>query len=209
MSIKQEQNSYRCDITRSTQLNSLYFLYSLYSLSSLSWHLKTLFKPSLFKSSCFKHLNIPWLMKHGLNPLYHWIKHVMINETWFKPSLLTKRFPLGTEWDLHDFLGPLPFFPCITWLPKTFSFRYRIRHSWLHWPFVFLPWLALLDKSWQSWHILTHLDTSSNILTHDIWKVCLNPIFTLFTLYALYPLSWHILTHPDTSWHILTHPDTS
>ena len=138
MSIKQEQNSYRCDITRSTQLNSLY---SLYSLSSLSWHilthdtwyLKTLFKPSLFKSSCFKHLNIPWLMKHGLNPLHHWIKHVMINETWFKPSLLTKRFPLGTEWDLHDFLGPLPSFPCITWLPKTFSFRYRMGHSWLPW----------------------------------------------------------------------------
>ena len=32
---KQEQNSYRCDITCSTQLNSLY------SLSSLSWHILT------------------------------------------------------------------------------------------------------------------------------------------------------------------------
>ena len=41
LKIEQEQNSYRCDITRSTQLNSLYSLYSLYSLSSLSWHILT------------------------------------------------------------------------------------------------------------------------------------------------------------------------
>ena len=118
---RQEQNSYRCDITCSTQLNSLY------SLSSLSWHilthdtwyLKTLFKPSLFKSSCFKHLNIPWLMKHGLNPLYHRIKRTMINET-FEPSLLPKRFHLGTGWDLHDLLGTyLPSLPLLG-LPKVF-----------------------------------------------------------------------------------------
>ena len=142
-----------------------------------TWYLKTLFKPSLFKSSCFKHLNIPWLMKHGLNPLYHKIKHVMINETWFKPSLLTKRFPLGTEWDLHDFLGPLPSFPCITWLPKTFSFRYRMGHSWL-------PWHPCWDD--------IHAEMTSMLRWHPCW----DDIHAEMTC-------WHILIHPDT-WYLKT-----
>ena len=137
-------------------------------------------------------------MKHGLNPLYHWIKHVMINETWFKPSLLTKRFPLGTEWDLHDFLGPLPSFPCITWLPKTFSFRYRMGHSWLPcWDDIHAKMTSMLR--WHSCWDDIHTEMTSMLRWHPCW----DDIHAEMTSMLRWHPCWDDI-HADTSWYILT-----